>query len=104
MAFVRFSADRVEWSTQPDIFASSNLVKRGFCSKCGTPLSYRQTSGPNISLTLNSLDDPEAVRPEMKFSAIMEVSWCCLLADLPGKEMDVTNAPGFVNYQHEIGR
>ena len=102
MAFVRFPADQVEWSTQPDIFASSNLVERGFCSKCGTPLSYRQTSGPNISLTLNSLDDPEAARPEMRFSANTEVSWCGLLADLPDNEMDVTSLPGFVNYQHKI--
>ena len=66
----------------------------------GTPLSYRQTGGPNISLTINSLDDPESVQPEMQFSAAMEVSWCGSLASLPVKEMDATATPGFVNHQH----
>jgi hypothetical protein len=101
MAFVRFPADHVHWSRPPDIFASSNRVERGFCRECGTPLSYRQISGPNISLTITSLDNPESVRPEMRFSPEMEVSWCRSLQDLPAKEMDLTVSPGFVNYQHE---
>ena len=103
MAFVRFPADRVHWSHPPDVFASSNAVERGFCATCGTPLSYRQVSGPNISLTLGSLDDPESVRPEMRFSAAMELSWCRLLPDLPTREMDLTETPGFENRQHPAG-
>jgi hypothetical protein len=63
MAFVRFPASRVTWSAPPDIFASSNLVERGFCRNCGTPLSYRQIGGPNISLTINSLDDLSRFAP-----------------------------------------
>jgi hypothetical protein len=101
MAFVRFRANQVQWSTPPDVFASSNLVERGFCRNCGTPLSYRQISGPHISLTINSLDDPESVRPEMRFSANMEVSWCGSLSALPIREMDVTGTPGFINHQRQ---
>jgi hypothetical protein len=93
MAFVRFRADQVQWSTLPDIFASSNLVERGFCRNCGTPLTYRQINGPYISLTINTLDDPESVRPEMRFSANMEVSWCGSLSTLPTREMDVGSTP-----------
>jgi hypothetical protein len=100
MAFVRFPANQVEWSTPPDVFASSNLVERGFCRNCGTPLSYRQIGGPHISLTINSLDDPESVRPQMRFAANMEVSWCGSLSTLPTTEMDFTATPGFINYQH----
>ena len=100
MAFVRFRAHQVHWSKLPDTFASSNLVERGFCSNCGTPISYRQVGGPYISLTINSLDDPEAVRPELRFSAQMEVSWCRSLSSLPTREMDKTDSPGFANYQH----
>jgi hypothetical protein len=62
-------------------------------------LSYRQVDGPNISLTLNSLDDPESVRPELSFSADARVSWCGSLAELPNREMDLTGSPGFVNFQ-----
>jgi hypothetical protein len=101
MALVRFPADRVQWSTPPDVFASSNLVERGFCRNCGTPLSYRQIGGPHISLTINSLDDPESVHPEMRFSAHMEVSWCGSLSTLPTREMDATTTPGFINHQRQ---
>lgn len=103
MAFVRFPVHQVSWSTPPDIFASSNFVERGFCSKCGTPISYRQVRGTNISLTLGSLDDPETVHPEMRFSVSTETAWCRSLADLPAKEMDVTGSPGFVNHQYQRG-
>jgi hypothetical protein len=99
MAFVRFPASQVTWSTPPDLFASSNLVERGFCRNCGTPLSYRQIGGPNISLTINSLDDPESVRPEMRFSADSAVSWCGALSMLPTREMDYAGTEGFVTHQ-----
>ena len=101
MAFVRFRTDQVQWSTPPDVFSSSNLAERGFCRSCGTPLSYRQISGSHISLTINSLDDPQSVHPEMRFSANMEVSWCGSLSTLPTREMDVTGTPGFINHQRQ---
>jgi hypothetical protein len=100
MAFVRFPADQVQWSTPPDVFASSNLVERGFCRNCGTPLSYRQIGGAHVSLTIHSLDDPQSVHPEMRFSANMEVSWCGSLSTLPTKEMDVAASSGFINHQY----
>lgn len=100
MAFVSFPDDRVHWSQPPAIFASSNAAERGFCRDCGTPLSFRYLGRPYIGLTINSLDDPEAVQPEMRLSAPSEVSWCRSLANLPTKEMDLTRSPGFVTYQH----
>ncbi len=93
MAFVRFPASQVSWSAPPAVFASSNAVERGFCKNCGTPLSYRQVNGPNISLTIHSLDNPQAVQPEMSFSATNQASWCRSLVDLPNQEMDLTESP-----------
>src|SRR5258708_93889 len=55
MAFVRFPANQVDWSTSPDVFARSNLVERGFCRNCGTPLSYPQLGGPQIRHPLHTL-------------------------------------------------
>lgn len=100
MAFVRFPAQQVQWSHPPATFASSNRVERGFCESCGTPLSYRQIGGPNISLTINSLDDPESVIPEISFSTNARVSWCRALFELPNREMDLTRSPGFINFQY----
>ena len=99
MAFVRFPANQVEWLTSPSVFASSNRVERGFCPACGTPLSYCHTGSPYISLTLHSLDDPAAVRPEMAFSAAAAPEWCLAVADLPPAEMDFSADPDFKSYQ-----
>jgi hypothetical protein len=101
MAFVRFRADAVHWSSPPAIFASSNLVERGFCRDCGTPLSYRQIHGPWISLTIASLDDPEAVRPSRKYSAEAALSWSATLADLPDAHIDISGGAKFISHQHE---
>jgi hypothetical protein len=76
MAFLRFRADQVHWSKPADNFKSSNMVERGFCAACGTPLTWRRIDGPYISLTLNSLDQPERVLPEMRFSAGSAPAWC----------------------------
>ena len=88
MAFVRFPADHVAWSTPPAVFASSQAIERGFCRDCGTPLSYRRIAGPNVSLTIHSLDDPTVVQPELSFSASTQVAWCRSLSDLPNEEFD----------------
>nr|WP_321983066.1 GFA family protein [uncultured Lichenicoccus sp.] len=100
MVFVRFPADRVRWSVQPEVFASSNLVERGFCKACGTPLSYRLIDSPNVSVTLHSLDDPTAVpAPDVSVLSTQKASW---LPDLPGvqhDDWDPSIEPGFRSNQ-----
>jgi hypothetical protein len=93
----------VSWSTPPETFASSNKVERGFCRDCGTPLSYRQLGGPNISLTLYSLDDPSAVAPEVCFRPEAKPAWLDRLDALQAMHMDFAGEPGFVSYQAEPG-
>lgn len=100
MAFVKFSARKVSWSTPPATFASSNVVERGFCAACGTPLTYRDTRGPNVSLTLNSLDDPGTVAPEFSFSNEQKAPWLDDLDGLPVVEMDAAEAAQIVSHQH----
>ena len=42
MAFARVKAGDLAWTRgAPAVFQSSNLVERGFCRDCGTPLTYR---------------------------------------------------------------
>ena len=99
MAFVRFPAAQVTWSRPPAVFASSNQVERGFCPACGTPLTYRQIGGDYISLTLNSLDDPSQVQPEMSFSSEARPEWVAHLGELPA--VDMNNAAEIVSYQRQ---
>ena len=44
-------------------FPSSDIAERGFCARCGTPLTYRGLGADRISVTLGSLDDPNEVEP-----------------------------------------
>ncbi len=57
------------------IFKSSNMVERGFCRDCGTPLTYSFVSTGHISVAINSLDDPEAMPPTRQFGIESKVSW-----------------------------
>jgi hypothetical protein len=45
-------------------FSSSPRVRRGFCSRCGTPLSYAGERWPGeLHLHLGAFDRPEALPP-----------------------------------------
>ncbi|WP_428485016.1 GFA family protein [Rhodopila sp.] len=100
MVFVRFLAHKISWSVQPEIFASSNFVERGFCKACGTPLTYRLIDSPNVSVTLHSLDDPTAV-PAPNVSGLTEqkASWLPDFAGMQHDEWDLTTNPNFTSNQ-----
>jgi hypothetical protein len=56
-------------------FASSDIAERGFCAECGTPLTYRGLGRERISVTLGSLDDPDAVEPETQLGVESRLRW-----------------------------
>jgi hypothetical protein len=56
-------------------FASSDIAERGFCARCGTPLTYRGIGKDRISVTLGSLDDPDAVEPETQLGVESRLRW-----------------------------
>jgi hypothetical protein len=56
-------------------FASSDIAERGFCAECGTPLTYRGLGSERVSVTLGSLDDPEAVEPETQLGVESRLRW-----------------------------
>ncbi len=99
MAFVRFPVQDVTWSNPPAIFASSNAAERGYCRDCGTPLTYRGVDGPNVSLTLNSLDNPAAVQPSISFVVERRAPWLYDLDLMPTEDGDLTSSSSFVSYQ-----
>ena len=60
----------------PRLFASSPPVKRGFCDRCGTPLSYQHGDAPGeIELTTLSLDEPGRVQPTREIWLSERVAW-----------------------------
>ena len=73
---------------QPSWFRSSHLVRRGFCSHCGTPLFYDMPDADFINITLGSLDDPDDVSPVYQAGVESRVLWFSRLAGLPERETD----------------
>ena len=48
---------------EPGWFHSSDVVRRGFCAACGTPLFFDPVTSSEMLVTLGSLDDPSHYRP-----------------------------------------
>ena len=70
------------------IFKSSRIAERGFCASCGTPLTYRNVTGSRISVTICSLDDPDAVAPEFQLGAESAVAWLSECLKKPNTRID----------------
>ena len=75
-------------------FRSSDEVERGFCRDCGTPLIFHYIgSDRRISVSLGSLDDPAAIRPELQYGIESRVPWFGELAGLPGDKTTEEDEP-----------
>lgn len=48
---------------EPGWFHSSDIVRRGFCRDCGTPLFFDPVDSEHMLVTLGSLDDPSRYKP-----------------------------------------
>ena len=75
-------------------FQSSERAARGFCSDCGTPLSFRYLAGDWIDVTIGSLDDPGAAPPELHYGVESRVHWLDKLTDLPEHETQAGGLTG----------
>ena len=82
------SPDNFAWTQgTPKFFASSNLAQRGFCEKCGTPLSFQyHAAGARIYTTIEVIHrvrgrgvDPKAVAHAVELS---ETKYCSVSAML----------------------
>jgi hypothetical protein len=69
-------------------FRSSAIAERGFCSACGTPLSYRMDGRDDVSVTIGSLDAPAEVAPTEQLGAESMLPWFPDLANLPATESE----------------
>ncbi len=70
LAMKNVRAADVTWEREPDYFASSPIARRGFCSACGTSLTFEYLEDTDkIDLTVASFDDPSRFRPTSHFGA-----------------------------------
>ena len=88
-AFVNLRRDEVEWTSDaPSFYASSKFAKRGFCGRCGTPLSFEYLASDRMDLSVGSLDDPAAVKPVSHFAVESRIATWNGEDGLPGQRLD----------------
>ncbi len=82
-AWMDFKLSQVIWlKGQVTEFASSEFIRRGFCDKCGTSLTYRHTQYPDYStLSIASLDDANQVKPKYHIYTDSQLNWLVIKDD-----------------------
>jgi hypothetical protein len=108
MAVAGVPLDQFAWTSgEPTVFRSSSAAERGFCSDCGTPLSFRYLARDEINVTLGSLDEPAKTKPTIQHGIESRVPWWRDLFDLPGMTTAQDPPPGGLeameNYQDRDG-
>ncbi|MGN7291704.1 GFA family protein [Rhizobium sp. SAFR-030] len=97
-AFVSADQAHLTWTRgQPSLFRSSAKVKRGFCNRCGTPLTYHHPGG--VEITIGAFDQPELLEPQVQVNHDKRLPWVETLFDKPlaAQSLDATE---MVSYQH----
>ena len=60
----------VRWEREPDYYQSSPIARRGFCSSCGTSLTFEYLEGSEkMDLIGGTFDDPSRFLPKWHFGA-----------------------------------
>lgn len=106
-AWAASKATDLAWTRgAPAQFASSSSADRGFCSRCGTPLTFRYRKRPNdVDISLGSLEQPGGAVPTLVMGIESRLDWCSsLLAGAPASATGELNPPEdlsrIINYQH----
>lgn len=75
--WVGFKSSQLVWSGAPRaVYERSPGVRRGYCARCGTPLSYEGARWPGeIHLTIGSFDTPDAFTPSGSAFADEALAW-----------------------------
>ena len=88
-AFINLRKDEVRWlAAEPTYYASSKIARRGFCARCGTPLSFEYLDSARMDLSVGSLDEPAALTPTSHFAVESRVANWHADDGLPGERLD----------------
>jgi hypothetical protein len=84
VAWAMFSQDQVRFEGEPKRYRSSPGATRGFCSECGTQISFTAEYIPGlIDLTVGSFDHPESLPPALHYWESKRLPWVQFADDLP---------------------
>lgn len=93
-ALAAVEREAVEWTRgAPSFYRSSQAAERGFCTRCGTPLTFASVDQPMLCVSLGSLDDPAAVPPRRAYGLESKVPFFAGLDGLPGARTEEAHTP-----------
>ena len=83
-----YTKDEIEWSgDERQIYNSSPGIKRGFCGKCGTPLTWEghveELGGDLIEVFVGTTDDPNTLVPQFHIWMDERIEWYDIVDQLP---------------------
>jgi hypothetical protein len=86
--FVNVAISHVKWTRgEPTEFRSSAVGSRGFCSKCGTPLTMETDGDTTIDLAMGAFDDAASLGPLVEQIGVeSRVPWFSGIEQLPEKQ------------------
>jgi hypothetical protein len=88
-AFLNLRKDQLSWTAaQPTRYASSKIALRGFCGRCGTPLSFEYIASERMDLSVGSLDRPEQLKPVSHFAVESRIAPWHAPDALPEQRLD----------------
>ncbi|MEX2691174.1 GFA family protein [Rhizobium mongolense] len=81
-ALITAPEEGVEWTRgEPSYFQSSINIDRGFCSSCGTPMTYRHPGG--LELAIGTFDDRSDLAPQIQVNYDSRLPWVETIFDTP---------------------
>lgn len=85
VAWAMYTEDQVDFVRDKRTqYESSPGCRRGFCTACGSQISFSAAYIPGlIDITIGSLDDPERVAPAFHYWDSRRLSWLHLGDELP---------------------
>lgn len=82
-------ADFAYTAGQPAVYAATERAQREFCSHCGTQLTFQYHARPDqIDVTVCSLDDPNALAPQVHIWVDSKLAWVEPDPHLPQRAQD----------------
>ena len=76
-------------SKEPAWYESSDLVKRGFCADCGSPITYQRSDADFLVIWIGTLDEPAAFEPRAHWWTDSKIPWVDIHANLPDETADL---------------
>ena len=73
----RFISGKLKW------YETEDMVKRGFCGECGSPITYQRPESDHLVIWIGTLDNPEACEPKWHGWTDSKISWVDIHSHLP---------------------